>query len=79
MDMQTVYEYMMEQGLLNAALDACEDDEQREATKKFAQSVCAKMDPFISSLREQCKNDEEREALLKSIVTAGGQKNANAT
>ena len=79
MDMQTVYEYMMEQGLLNAVLDACEDDEQREATKKYAQSVCAKMDPFINSLREQCKNDEEREALLKSIVTAGGQKNANAT
>mgnify|MGYP003128858601 CR=1 FL=1 len=79
MDMQTVYEYMMEQGLLNAALDACEDDEQREATKKYAQSVCAKMDPFINSLREQCKNDEERESLLKSIVTAGGQKNANAT
>ena len=79
MDMQTVYGYMMEQGLLNAALDACENDEQRETTKKYAQSVCEKMDPFINSLREQCKNKEDKESLLKSIVTAGGRKNAKAT
>ena len=79
MNMQTVYEDMMEQGMLNAALDACENDEQREATKKHAQSVCEKIDPFIGSLREQCKNEEDRDALLKSVITAGGRKNANAT
>jgi len=78
MNMQTVYEYMMEQGLLNAALDACENDEQRDAAKKHAQSVCERLDPFINSLREQCKTEEDREALLKAVMSAGGHKNANA-
>tara|TARA_R110002060_G_scaffold54022_3_gene64650 strand:- start:31 stop:267 length:237 start_codon:yes stop_codon:yes gene_type:complete len=77
MNMQTVYEYMMEQGLLNSALEACENDNQREATKKHAQSVCEKLDPFINSLRNQCKSEDDRKALLESIITAGGQKNAN--
>jgi len=77
MNTQTVYEYMMEQGLLNAALDACENDEQRDATKKHAQATCERLDPFINSLREQCKTEEDRKALFEAIATAGGRKNGD--
>ncbi len=78
MSTQTVYEYMMEQKLLDKALEACENDDQREATLKHAKTLCERLDPFINSLRETCKTDKDREAIFEAIVNARGGKNARA-
>ena len=76
MSTQTVYEYLMEQKLLDKALEACEDDEQRDATLQHTKTLCARLDPFINSLRETCKTDKDREAILEAIMNARGGKNA---
>jgi len=78
MSTQTVYEYMMENKLIDHLLDACENDEQREATRAYAKDVAAQLDPFINQVRERCKTDEDREALLKEVLDLRqGKKNAD--
>jgi len=76
MSTQTVYEYMMEQKLLDNTLEACENDEQREAALKTAKKLCERMDPFIESLRKSCKTEEDRETILNAILKSRGGQNA---
>jgi len=78
MSTQTVYEYMMENKLIDHLLDACENDEQRIATRAYAKDMAAQLDPFISQVRERCKTDEDREVLLKEVLDLHqGKKNAD--
>ena len=76
MSTQTVYEYMIEQKLLDKVLEACENDEHREAALKTAKKLCERMDPFIESLRKSCKTEKDREAILNAILKARGGQNA---
>ena len=72
-----VYEFMMENKLIDDLLEACENDEQREAAKLYAKQMCAKFDPLINSVREQTKTDEGKEALMTAIDEARGNRDAN--
>jgi hypothetical protein len=75
--MMNVYEYMMEHKLIDNLLEACENDEQREAAKQYAKQICASFDPFINNVRERTKTEEDREALLNAILEAKGKRNAD--
>ena len=72
-----VYEFMMENKLIDGLLEACENDEQREAAKLYAKQVCEKFDPFINSVREQAKTGEGKEALMNAILETRGKGDAN--
>tara|TARA_R110000796_G_scaffold251783_2_gene384021 strand:+ start:81 stop:317 length:237 start_codon:yes stop_codon:yes gene_type:complete len=65
---QTVYEYMTEHKLLEHMLNACENDEQRNATIAYAKDIAAKLDPLINSTRKACETEEGRKELLDSLT-----------
>ena len=75
--MMNVYEFMMEHKLIDNLLDACENDEQKEAAKEYAKQICASFDPFINNVRERTRTEEGREALMTAILEAKENRDAN--
>ena len=53
MSTQTVYEYMIEQKLLDKVLEACENDEHREAALKTAKKLLKMLNFSLASKNQK--------------------------